>query len=169
MGGEIGCRSLAAAAVAVLGLGWALAAPAQRLNPPATPAPVIAPGTGDQGDNTVAKLPAHESIVPQVAFRQNTAPPPSADPLIAGHDLDVGTFYYHRGDWVGALSRFQDAIYNDPHAPEAYCRAGDTEFKLKHGLRAQDDWRRCLQVAGEGKWAAYARKALAKHKGRPQS
>jgi len=155
--------------VAVLGLGWALAAPAQRLNPPATPAPVIAPGTGDQGDNTVAKLPAHESIVPQVAFRQNTAPPPSADPLIAGHDLDVGTFYYHRGDWVGALSRFQDAIYNDPHAPEAYCRAGDTEFKLKHGLRAQDDWRRCLQVAGEGKWAAYARKALAKHKGRPQS
>ncbi|MGH9520506.1 MAG: hypothetical protein ACRD2D_12690, partial [Terriglobales bacterium] len=73
--------------------------------------------------------------------------PPAPDPLIAAHDLNVGTFYYNRGDYIGALARFEDAIYNDPGAPEPYCRAGDANYKLKHALPAQADWERCAQSA----------------------
>ncbi|HXE30169.1 MAG TPA: hypothetical protein VN515_00050 [Terriglobales bacterium] len=88
------------------------------------------------------------------------------DALLAGHDLEVGTFYYNRGNYVGALARFEDAIYNDPSMAEAYCRAGDSENKMKHSTRAQADWNRCLKVAGEGKWADHARKALSKQRER---
>ncbi|HUX66558.1 MAG TPA: hypothetical protein VMV31_03630 [Terriglobales bacterium] len=177
MGGEWDCRAsgrkapapkwlgrLGAVAAVGLGLGWGLAARGQRLNPPERAAPVIAPMANAPRQAAAAQPPGPASGVAVMAFRQERAAPPPPDPIIAGHDLRVGVFYYIRHDWVGALSRFQDAIYNDPHAPEAYCRAGDSEWKLKHALRAQDDWQRCLKVAGEGKWANHARKALAKQK-----
>jgi|SRR6185312_600129 len=102
--------------------------------------------------------PAPQSVpAPRPAAR---AAPPKPDPLIAGHDLEVGTFYYNRGDYVGALARFEDAIYNDPGSAEAYCRAGDTQFKLKQELPARVDWQHCLKAAESGKWADHARKEL---------
>lgn len=127
------------------------------------PAPNISPQPGQsQAANTPAKgTPAAPPSA--VARAEAKAAPPTPDPLIAGHDLDVGTFYYNRGDYVGALSRFQDAIYNDPTDPEAYCRDGDTELKLKHPLRAQAAWQRCLKLAESGKWAEHAQKQLRNH------
>ncbi|MGH9480974.1 MAG: tetratricopeptide repeat protein, partial [Terriglobales bacterium] len=71
--------------------------------------------------------------------------------------------YYNRGDYIGALDRFQDAIFNDPTDPEAYCRDGDTELKLKHDLPARVAWQRCLRLAESGKWADHARRRLAQH------
>ena len=95
------------------------------------------------------------------------APPPEPDPIIAGHDLEVGIFYYNRGDYVGALARFEDAIFNDPASAEAYCRAGDTQLKLKQDLPAKVDFQRCLRAAESGKWADHARKELKKSAGSP--
>ena len=105
----------------------------------------------------------------QASVKAPPAPAPSPDPLLAGHDLEVGTFYYNRGDYVGALSRFEDAIVNDSTSEEALCRAGDAEKKLKHAALARQDWQRCLRTASDAPaghdrthWAGHARKALAK-------
>lgn len=171
---EGGCRRLALLALswAVLGVGMQ----AQRVfaPPPETPAPPPAlpclkpapppapqpPPSAPPG--AVAHLPAHETIRPQ-----KLSPPPP-DPLIAAHDLDVGTFYYNRGDYVGALSRFEDAIYNQPGAPEPYCRAGDAEFKMNRLLPARGDWQRCEKASEDsGKWGRHARQQLARHPAQP--
>src|SRR6185312_10109659 len=85
-------------------------AAAQRLPPRPTPEDLIPPAA----PQTAAAAPAVKAE-PQ---------PPRPDPLMAGHDLEVGTFYFHREDYVGALARFEDAIFNDPESAEAYCRAG---------------------------------------------
>ncbi len=122
------------------------------------------PAPGPDRSQAAHPAPARRTAPPAVQKPQlpPLAPPPTPDPLVAVHDLRVGTFYYNRGAYVGALARFEDAIYNDPHSAEAYCRAGDTERKLKHALPAKVDWQHCLQAAESGKWAKHARRALAK-------
>ena len=90
-----------------------------------------------------------------------TPAPAKPDSLLAGHDLEVGIFYFHRDDYPGALARFQDALFNDPTSAEAACRAGDTEQKLKQDDRARPYWQQCLKLDPEGKWGKTARKALA--------
>jgi hypothetical protein len=128
----------------------------QRIYQPPTPSP----GRSQAAHPT----PMPHSAPPATAQPQlpPDVPPPKPDPLLAVHDLRVGTFYYNRGAYVGALSRFEDAIYNDPHSAEAFCRAGDAELKLKHYLPAKVDWRHCERAAESGKWAGHARQALAK-------
>ena len=129
----------------------------QRLAPPPPPSPSLAP-LPPGATKSVSSAPLRTSLASEPV-------PPKPDPLLALHDLNVGTFYFHRGDYVGALSRFQDAIANDPDSPEPYCRAGDTENKLKHRQSARDDWQRCLLAAADsprGKWARAARKALSR-------
>ncbi|HET9784129.1 MAG TPA: hypothetical protein VFP94_04110 [Terriglobales bacterium] len=130
----------------------------QRVHPPAAPGP--------RGDVQPLPHPPALKNVPSPQAGASTVQAPQPDPLLAGHDLSVGTFYYDRGDYPGALGRFHDAIFNDPKLAEAYCRAGDTELKLKHLAAARSEWGRCMQVAGEGKWAAHARRALSDHKER---
>lgn len=133
----------------------------QRVNPPAAESPLL-----PQVSHAAAAAKS-ESSAPLKASTQPEHPP-APDPLVAGHDLDVGTFYYNRGDYIGALARFEDAIYNDPDAPEGYCRAGDANDKLKHALPARTDWQRCIAKAeGSGKWARHAREQLKKHKEAP--
>ncbi|MGH9475911.1 MAG: hypothetical protein ACRD1C_06225 [Terriglobales bacterium] len=147
-------RSLARLAGLILAL--VLAVTGQRLLPPAPPGPRgnVVPRTEKRA--SVLALP--ESLV--------RPPPPQPDPLLAAHDVNVGTFYYNRGDYAGALARFDDAIYNDPALAEAYCRAGDTEWKLQRDPAARSEWRRCLMAAHGSQWAARAHRQLAKHAGR---
>ncbi|MGH9415157.1 MAG: hypothetical protein ACRD01_00870 [Terriglobales bacterium] len=166
-----GCSRWALSGVAACLL---VGAAAQRIAPPANvgPKPVTpqanAAKTIPPPPKDVARLPAHESM--QIV----TAPQP--DPLIAGHDIQVGTFYFNRGDYVGALARFEDALYNDPHSAEAFCRMGDAQLKLHHLLPARVAWTHCQTVAQQAsqspdpaqaesgrKWATEARKQLRKH------
>lgn len=149
----------------------AAAAGAQRIGPPADVGPnPVTPSAAAAAAATknVVRLPAHESM--------QIVTPPQPDPLIAGHDIQVGTFYYNRGDYVGALARFEDAVYNDPQAAEAFCRMGDTQLKLHHLLPARVAWTHCEAAAKQAsqspdkataedgrKWAAEAQKQLRRH------
>ncbi len=144
-----------AAAAALLMTLVSLCAAQRIFEPPA-------PGPGRSQEAHPTPMPRSPS--PAIAKPQlpPVVPPPAPDPRVAVHDLRVGTFYYNRGAYVGALSRFEDAIYNDPHSAEAYCRAGDAELKLRHTLPAKVDWEHCLRAAESGKWAKHARQALAR-------
>lgn len=132
----------------------------QRVYAPAAERPLLPQASQAAAAKTESPLPPRAST--------KAVQPPAPDPLIGAHDLDVGTFYYNRGDYIGALARFEDAIYNNPGAAEPYCRAGDANFKLKHRLPARVDWQRCERAAeGSGKWARHAREQLQRHPAGP--
>ncbi|HXR98889.1 MAG TPA: hypothetical protein VN709_13695 [Terriglobales bacterium] len=139
----------------------AAVASAQRLNP----------GQGMPQNVPVAREEAPAQTAPPAApAPANKALPPAKptptqpDALLAGHDLEVGIFYFHRDDYPGALARFQHALFNDPTLAEAACRAGDSEQKLNQDVRARQYWQQCLKLDPEGKWGKTAHKALATEK-----
>lgn len=64
---------------------------------------------------------------------------PSWDPFHAAQDVDVGTFYMHKGDYDAAITRFEDAIRLQPNfarprtlLAEAYEKKGDKDEALRY-------------------------------------
>ncbi|MGH9486536.1 MAG: hypothetical protein ACRD04_02965 [Terriglobales bacterium] len=142
-------------AAGLLAAGLCVGAAGQRLQAPPPPGP----RPNVQPNPALAK-----NVEPLVLPESKPLVLPKPDPLLAGHDLSVGNFYYRRGEYAGALARFDDAIYHQPALAEAYCRAGDTEWKLHRYPAARSEWGRCLGVARSGKWAQHARHQLQKHR-----
>jgi outer membrane protein assembly factor BamD (BamD/ComL family) len=67
------------------------------------------------------------------------APIPGQDAYLAQKDIEVGTFYMHKGDIDAAIDRFQDAIKNKPTfakprllLAEAYEKKGEKSEVLKY-------------------------------------
>ncbi|HKV04690.1 MAG TPA: tetratricopeptide repeat protein [Candidatus Acidoferrales bacterium] len=83
---------------------------------------------------------------PPPASQKAQSQPPAAqqdsetfDPASAEEDIEVGTFYMHKGDYDAAISRFQDAIrvrsnFAKPRLliAEAYEKKGDKIGALKY-------------------------------------
>jgi Tfp pilus assembly protein PilF len=71
-------------------------------------------------------------------------PPPKSDktvynPLPAQEDIEVGTFYMHKGDYDAAIPRFEDAISLQPNLAkprlllaDAYEKKGDKSSAVKY-------------------------------------
>jgi hypothetical protein len=64
---------------------------------------------------------------------------PAWDPFHAEQDVEVGMFYYHKGDYDAAIGRFEDAIrlranFAKPRAlmAEAYEKKGDKDDAIKY-------------------------------------
>ena len=73
------------------------------------------------------------------ASAKNSPDDKKYDPFPAVHDVDVGTYYLHKGDTDAALDRFLDAIKLRPTwapprllAAEAYEKKGDKESAVKY-------------------------------------
>lgn len=76
------------------------------------------------------------------AAKPGVLPPednPAWDPFHAAQDIDVGTFYMHKGDLDAAIGRFQDAIRLRPNfakprllIAEIYERRGDKSEALHY-------------------------------------
>ena len=79
---------------------------------------------------------------PSNAPKPGVLPPednPAWDPFHAAQDIDVGTFYMHKGDLDAAIGRFQDAIRLRPNfakprllIAEIYERRGDKSEALHY-------------------------------------
>jgi tetratricopeptide (TPR) repeat protein len=79
---------------------------------------------------------------PSNAAKPGVLPPednPAWDPFHAAQDIDVGTFYMHKGDLDAAIGRFQDAIRLRPNfakprllIAEIYERRGDKSEALHY-------------------------------------
>jgi tetratricopeptide (TPR) repeat protein len=104
--------------------------------PPASPPP----NQGDSSQESSSKKvlpPEDESSKKETAHasKPGVLPPeddPAWDPFHAQQDIDVGTFYMHKGDIDAAISRFEDAIrlranFAKPRLllAEAYEKKGD--------------------------------------------
>lgn len=85
----------------------------------------------------------------------------SFNPLEAEHDLRVGNYYFKRGNYKGALSRFKEATLWNPSYAIAYLRLGETEEKMKDKQAAQEAYAKYLELAPDSKEADAIRKKLA--------
>jgi len=66
---------------------------------------------------------------------QNAPDQPMWDPLRADKDMQVGTYYMHKGDLDAAIDRFEDAALAKPGYALPFLRLG--EAQEKKGLKRQ--------------------------------
>jgi tetratricopeptide (TPR) repeat protein len=73
--------------------------------------------------------------------------------------VEIGNVYLHKGALQGALSRFQEAVKDNPHYAPAYLGLGKVYERLKEKQKALDAYQRYLDELPSLKDAAEARYA----------
>ncbi|HTR35240.1 MAG TPA: tetratricopeptide repeat protein [Bryobacteraceae bacterium] len=86
----------------------------------------------------------------------------SFNPLEAEKDLKVGNYYFKKGDYKAAMSRFREATLWNPTYAEAFLRLGESEDKLKDKPAAGQAYNKFLELAPTGKEADAVKKRLAR-------
>ena len=71
---------------------------------------------------------------------------PQWDPFDAEKDVEVGTFYMHKGDSDAAIGRFEDAIRLDPKLAKPRYLLAEIYEKKKNPARAVQYYREYLKV-----------------------
>jgi tetratricopeptide (TPR) repeat protein len=85
----------------------------------------------------------------------------SFNPLEAEKDLKVGNYYFKKGNYKAATSRFREATLWNPTYAEAFLRLGESEEKLKDKKAARDAYEKYIALAPDDKQAEAVRKKLA--------
>jgi tetratricopeptide (TPR) repeat protein len=85
----------------------------------------------------------------------------SFNPLEAERDLKVGNYYFKKGNYKAAASRFREATRWNPTFAEAFLRLGDSEEKLKDKPAAQQAYAKYLELSPDAKDAETVKKKLA--------
>jgi len=101
-----------------------------------------------------ASLRAQGDQPPDNKSSSRSQPPPVYDdaandglryyPPGAAKSVEIGKFYLRRGNYRGALSRFEEARDTDPHYAPAYLGLGKVYEKLGLKQKALDAYRRYL-------------------------
>jgi tetratricopeptide (TPR) repeat protein len=123
-----------------------------------------------QDDPTLKKRPAE----PKSQQTQEQEPPEedeslapktySFNPLEAEKDLKVGLYYYKKGNFKAAASRFREATLWNPSYAEAFLRLGESEEKLKDKKAADEAYNKYLTLAPDSKDADAVKKKLARQR-----
>ncbi len=71
--------------------------------------------------------------------------------------VEIGNVYLHKGKLPGALSRFQEAVEDDPHYAPAYLGLGRVYERMNEKQKALDAYLRYLDELPSVKDAANAR------------
>lgn len=83
------------------------------------------------------------------------------NPLQASKEIEVGKFNRKRGNWKGAMMRFEEATLWNPQSAEAWMYLGEARAKLKDKPGAREAYEKYLEIAGDAKNAGEIRKRLA--------
>lgn len=134
-----------------IGLAFCAVAAAQQ-----TPAPK--PSDKPQTQDEDVQLPPEED-------KATTQPKQYAfNPLQSKKEVDVGEFYFKKGDYRAAAGRFEEATKWNGSNAEAWLRLGDAQDRMKDVKAARAAYEKYLQLAPEAKNAAEVRKKLEKLK-----
>ena len=88
----------------------------------------------------------------------------SFNPVRSRRDVEVGNFYFKKGDWKAAAGRFKEAtLWNEGNA-EAWLRWGETEEKRGVASAAKGAYEKYLAIAPDAKNAAEIKRRLEKLK-----
>ena len=89
------------------------------------------------------------------------------DPHKADKDVEIGDFYFKRGNYVAAESRYYEALtWQDNHAIANY-RLGVVEEKLGKFTDARKHYREYLKLLPEGDFAGQSKQGLDRLKDKP--
>jgi tetratricopeptide (TPR) repeat protein len=83
------------------------------------------------------------------------------NPLEAEHDVQIGNYYFKKGNLKAAMNRFREATRWNPSFAEAFLRLGETEEKLKDKQAAKEAYSKYLELSPDGKEAEAVKKKLA--------
>ena len=128
----------------------------------------LAVASSAQDDKGLKKSGPAEQAKPQVEEQE----PPEEDeslkpkeysfnPLEAERDLKIGNYYFKKGNYKAAASRFREATRWNPTYAEAFLRLGDSEEKLKDKPAAQQAYAKYLELSPDAKEAETIKKKLA--------
>ena len=112
-----------------------------------------------------------KSRPPEQGVQQQEQEPPEEDdslkpkeysfnPLEAERDLKVGNYYFKKGNYKAAASRFREATRWNPTYAEAFLRLGESEEKLKDKPASQEAYAKYLELAPDAKDAESIKKKL---------
>ena len=102
---------------------------------------------------------------PSNAAKPGVLPPednPAWDPFHAAQDIDVGTFYMHKGDMDAAIGRFQDAIRLRPNFAKPRLLIAEIYEKKGDKSEAVHYYKEYLQVLPDAPDAARVKKKIEK-------
>jgi tetratricopeptide (TPR) repeat protein len=85
----------------------------------------------------------------------------SFNPLEAERDLKIGNYYFKKGNYKAAASRFRESTRWNPTFAEAFLRLGESEDKLKDKAAAREAYQKYVELAPDGKDAEAVKKKLA--------
>jgi tetratricopeptide (TPR) repeat protein len=85
---------------------------------------------------------------------------PVHDPARSRKDVEVGRFYLDKGDYQGALLRYQDATATDPSNADAIFGLAQAQHNLKKDTDALKNYELFLRIVPDGPKAKQAIKAL---------
>jgi Flp pilus assembly protein TadD len=86
----------------------------------------------------------------------------SFNPLEAQKDLKVGAYYFKKGNYKAAASRFREATLWNPTEAEGFLRLGESAEKLKDKKAAREAFEKYLALSPDGKEAESVKKKLAR-------
>jgi tetratricopeptide (TPR) repeat protein len=122
-----------------------------------------------QSDKQLQKRPPDQ---PQSQQGQDQEPPEedesaapktySFNPLEAEKDLKVGAYYFKKGNYKAATSRFHEATLWNPTYAEAFLRLGESEEKLHDKKAAREAYQKFVALAPDDKQAEGVKKKLGK-------
>ncbi len=84
------------------------------------------------------------------------------NPHRADKDVEVGDFYFKRGNYRAAESRYSGALQYMPNHAAAIFKLAETQERLGEKDKAQDNYRKYLKILPHGEFAEKANKALAR-------
>jgi tetratricopeptide (TPR) repeat protein len=122
-----------------------------------------------QGDKQLQTRPPADQAKPG---QQQEQEPPEEDeslapktysfnPLEADKDLKVGLYYFRKGNYKAAMSRFREATLWNPTSADAFLRLGESAEKLKDKKTAHEAYEKYIALAPNEKQAEAIKKKLA--------
>jgi tetratricopeptide (TPR) repeat protein len=85
----------------------------------------------------------------------------SFNPLQAEKELRIGNYYFKKGSYKAAASRFRESAKWNESFAEAYLRLGDAEEKLRDKKTAREAYAKFVELAPDDKRAEALKKKLA--------
>jgi tetratricopeptide (TPR) repeat protein len=85
----------------------------------------------------------------------------SFNPLEAEKDVKVGAYYFKKGNYKAAMSRFREATLWNPTFAEAFLHWGESAEKLKDKKAAREAYEKFIALAPDDKQAEAIKKKLA--------
>ena len=85
------------------------------------------------------------------------------NPLKAAESITAGNFYFKKGNFHAAASRYQEATLYDPGSAEAFLRLGEASEKVHDFVAARDAFHKYLELAKNAKDADAIKKRMEKY------